>query len=131
MLHEFFPLQFLHCLNPMGQPPYCYQNIPIQRRVIPCQSNRVLTDIITNIRVIIPESVVIQSRLSILVLSDLPKRNKIPVALQITKVPVIIVYLPNKYAYFRKFLYCLNNDLILHILNSLCQLLVYLNSQNL
>ena len=68
----------------------------MQRRVISHQSYRVLTDVITNPRVIIPEPVVIEASLIVLILSQLAERDEVTNAFYVSKVTInIIVSLPN------------------------------------
>ena len=71
-------------------------NIAVKIIFAACQSYRVLAYIPTRIRVVIPEPIVVQPRLLVLVLPQLPKRNELSVAFQIEQVAVdVVVGLPD------------------------------------
>ena len=76
-------------------------NIAVKIIFAACQPYRVLTYIPTHIRVVIPEPIVVQSRLLVLVLPQLPKWNELSVALEVEQVAVdVIVGLPDERSVF-------------------------------
>ena len=76
-------------------------HIPIQSRIVTCQPNRVLAYIPTRTRFVIPEPVVIQLRLLVLILPQLPKWNELSVALEVEQVAVdVVVGLPDDRSVF-------------------------------
>ena len=71
-------------------------HIPIQSRIVTCQPNRILTYIPTRTRVVIPEPVVVQSRLLVLILPQLAERHELSVAFQVEQVAIdVVVGLPD------------------------------------
>ena len=70
-------------------------NISIQRWIIPLYPYRILAYIPTCARVVIPEPVVVQSRLLILILPQLAERHELAVAFQVEQVAIdVVVGLP-------------------------------------
>ena len=71
-------------------------HIPIQSRIVTCQPNRVLAYIPTCTRVVIPESVVVQPSLLVLILTQLAERHELAVALEVEQVAIdVVVGLPD------------------------------------
>ena len=80
------------CSKETTQPPNIKQSItilhiPIQRRVVSCQPYRVLTDVMTRPQVIVSESVVVQTRLVVLILTQLAEGMKLRIPLQVRRLP--------------------------------------------
>ena len=76
-------------------------NISIQRWIIPLYPYRVLTYVPTCIRVVISKPVIVQSRLLVLTLSQLPKWHESPVAPEVEQVAInVVVGLPDERSVF-------------------------------